>query len=50
VKPLRLVADALKDVTALGDLILDTFRDAIHAETAVIFDDLQKQRADVEPK
>jgi DNA modification methylase len=83
------VADALKDVTAPGDVVLDTFlgsgttilaaervgrralaleidpkyadiavrrwqaatgRDAIHAETAIIFDDLQKQRADVDPK
>jgi DNA modification methylase len=25
VKPLRLVADALKDVTAPGDVVLDTF-------------------------
>jgi DNA modification methylase len=89
VKPLRLVADALKDVTAPGDVVLDTFlgsgttilaaervgrralaleidpkyadiavrrwqtvtgRDAIHAETAVIFDDLQKQRAGVVSK
>jgi DNA modification methylase len=86
VKPLRLVADALKDVTAPGDVVLDTFlgsgttilaaervgrralaleidpkyadiavrrwqaatgRDAIHAETALTFDDLQKQRAGV---
>jgi DNA modification methylase len=83
VKPLRLVADALKDVTAPGDIVLDTFvgsgttilaaervgrravgleiepkyadiavrrwqaatgRDAIHAQTALIFNDLQKQR------
>jgi DNA modification methylase len=83
VKPLRLVADALKDVTAPGEIVLDTFagsgatilaaervgrqaraleidpkyadiairrwqgatgRDAVHLDTGLTFDELQRSR------
>jgi hypothetical protein len=85
VKPLRLVADALKDVTAPGEIVLDSFagsgttilaaervgrracaleidpkyanvavrrwqaatgRDAIHPDTGLTFDELQRSRAE----